>query len=179
MTTQPEQVYKDNQRGRIILTFFYLFNLLMLITYLIGFGALHTLASEHVREAVQLSKILPFSIITFSAILPLGLLLGFWMSAFASQPLDHQFRMAAMKRGFVLSFFYLLIFMGLVLFIDEPIAQMLGLQAFSVQLLIIVPIGAVLSAIYAYICAVVAGKFSKVAKRYDETVKPGRVEEPN
>ncbi len=179
MVTQPNQVYQENQRGRIILTFFYLFNLFMLVTYLAGFGLLHSMASDHVREAVQLSKIMPFSLITFMAILPVGLLLGFWMSSFYNKPLDGKFRSTAAVRAFILSFCYLLVFIGLVFMIDEPIANMLGLEAFNYQLFIIVPVGAVLAAIYAYICAMVAGKFSNVARKYDEKDHKTRVEMPN
>ena len=103
------------------------------------------------------------------------------MSSFAKQDLGSLFRLTALKRGFILTFFYLLVLVGLVLIVDEPIANMLGMEGFSYQLLIIVPIGAVLGAIYAYICALIAIKFSSVAKEYDENPnrKPGRVEDPN
>ena len=101
------------------------------------------------------------------------------MSGFGSGALDSGFRMAAARRGFILTFIYLLVLIGLVLVIDEPIANMLGLRAFSYKLLIAAPIGAVLGAIYAYICAIVTEKFSNVAKKYDSRQHDERVEEPN
>ncbi|OYQ80540.1 hypothetical protein B9T19_04660 [Ignatzschineria sp. F8392] len=181
MTTRPDQVYQQDQSGRITLTFFFIFNLFALITYIIGFTLLNKLVADGNNAAMELSKIVPFSTITFSAILPLGLILGFWMSGFAKQDLGGLFRLMALKRGFILSFFYLLVIVGIIFFIDEPIAQMLGISSFSYRIFIIVPIGAVLGAIFAYICAAIAIKFSKVAKAYDENPnrKPGRIEEPN
>lgn len=179
MAVQPNQTYQQNQSGRITLTFFFIFNLLALISFVIGFTVLNGLVAEGNPEAMQLSKIIPFSTITFSAMVPLGLILGFWMSAFAKQDLGAHFRIVALKRGFMLTFFYLLVIVGLVLSIDIPIANMLGLKELSYRILIIVPIGAVLGAIYAYICALVAIKFSSVAKVYDAKVKPGRIEDPN
>lgn len=179
MAISANQRYQENQRGRITLTFFYLFGLFALITFGIAYTVLNIMVADRIQDAIQLSRILPFSIITFSAILPLGLLLGFWMSAFGNQPLDGAFRMAAMKRGFILTFFYLLILVGFVLVIDEPIANMLGLKAFNYRLLIVAPIGAILGGIYAYICAMITAKFSKVAKNYDQTHPQGRVEDPS
>lgn len=173
------QTYQANQSGRITLTFFFIFNLLALISFIMGFSILNSFVAAGDPGAINLSKIIPFSTITFSAMLPLGLILGFWMSAFAKQDLGSYFRMTALKRGFMLTFFYLLIIVGLVLMIDKPIANMLGLKGFSYQIMIVVPLGAVLGGIYAYICALVAIKFSKVAKVYDENVKPGRIEDPN
>ena len=179
MTNQGNQVYQGNQRGRITLTFFYLFDLLALVTFMVGYFVLNALVADNVQDAIQISKIVPFSVMTFSAVLPIGLILGFWMSGFGSGALDSGFRMAAARRGFILTFIYLLVLIGLVLVIDEPIANMLGLRAFSYKLLIAAPIGAVLGAIYAYICAIVTEKFSNVAKKYDSRQHDERVEEPN
>lgn len=179
MTTQSDQIYQDNQRGRIILTFFYVFGLLAFMSFVIGYSVLNIMVADRIQDALQLSRIVPFAIITLSAILPLGLLLGFWMSAFAKMPLDRTFRSIAAKRGFILTFFYLLILIGFILMINEPIANMLGFDAFSHRVLVVAPIGGLLGGVYAYICAFITGKFSKVAKKYDETHKPGRIEMPN
>lgn len=179
MAIPANQRYQENQRGRITLTFFYLFGLFALITFGIAYTVLNIMVADRIQDAIQLSRIVPFSIMTFSAILPLGLILGFWMSSFGNRALDGAFRVAAARRGFILTFFYLLILLGFVLLIDEPIANMLGLKAFNSQLLIVAPIGAVLGAFYAYICAMITGKFSKVAKKYDENHPQGRVEDPS
>lgn len=179
MTTPTNQRYQENQRGRITLTFFYLFGLFALVTFGIAYTVLNIMVADRIQDAIELSRIVPFSIITFSAVLPLGLILGFWMSGFGDKPLDSTFRMTAAWRGFILTLGYLLVLIGLVLVIDKPIANMLGLQAFNYQLLIAAPIGAILGAIYAYICAVVTAKFSKVAKKYDSTHPQGRVEDPS
>ncbi|UNM96229.1 hypothetical protein MMG00_13695 [Ignatzschineria rhizosphaerae] len=179
MTIPANQRYQENQRGRITLTFFYLFGLFTLITFAIAYTVLNIMVADRIQDAIQLSRIVPFSIITFSAVLPLGLILGFWMSGYGNKPLDGTFRLAAARRGFILTFLYLLILLGFVLMIDEPIANMLGLKAFNYKLLIAAPIGAVLGAIYAYICAIITAKFSKVAKNYDEHHPEGRVEDPS
>lgn len=179
MTIPANQRYQENQRGRITLTFFYLFGLFALITFAIAYTVLNIMVADRIQDAIQLTRIVPFSIITFSAILPLGLILGFWMSQFGNKPLDDTFRKTAAIRGFILSLIYLLVLLGFVMMIDKPIANMLGLKAFSAKLFIVAPVGAVLGAIYAYICAMVTAKFSKVAKKYDETHPEGRVEDPN
>lgn len=179
MAIPANQRYQENQRGRITLTFFYLFGLFALITFGIAYTVLNMMVADRLQDAIQLSRIVPFAIITFSAILPLGLILGFWMSGFGNKPLDNVFRMTAAKRGFILTFLYLLVLLGFILMINQPIANMLGLKSFSYQLLIVAPVGAIFGAIYAYICAIITAKFSKVAKQYDEKHPERRVEDPN
>ncbi len=109
------------RRGRIILTYFYKFSLMALLLFIVGLVLSSFFSQETLLHELQFQRILPLIIAALSALLPLGLLLGFWMGTLAPKALDSRFIKRGVARGFVAGFAWALILFGLQLLFGRPI----------------------------------------------------------
>lgn len=132
------------RRGRIILAYFYKYSLIALALVIVGMVIASLFSQETVMHELQFQRTLPLIIAALSALLPLGLLLGFWMGTLAPGELDGEFIKQGTARGFIAGFAWAVILFLLQLLFGRPI---------PLSLLFLTPIAGIISAGISFIVA--------------------------